>query len=357
MTLNDNVTTQNKNRNLFLISSPLQLLNALEAREYYDLNSENCVLIIFKGSLKTNYQQMQYMIKTSEWKELFVLRGGYGTLSWFRRTEHIKLLCKKLGESRITKVFLGDYRLDLWHDLLNYISYGEFILLDDGDATLDIYKNISESTSIGPSKSEMKSCIKRFAKKIIFNISTRMHKANRTTFFTVFDLNEQCCLKIVKNEYKYLKKKLEKSILSDEVYFLGKPLSELEIVKESKYLEYFKKFIEYYYPLKIVYIPHRRESKKKLRGIGNNGIEVKWLNTCLEYELCISETVPKVITSFYSSAIPNCMEIFGKLIEIHAIKIDQMDISKPMQLEIAEVYTYYEKQYEYDDHFKLVSLT
>ena len=59
-------------KSVFLIKSPLQLLNAIEAKYYFGLNSDDCILIIM-GDRKSQPQILMLANAVDEWGKVIVL--------------------------------------------------------------------------------------------------------------------------------------------------------------------------------------------------------------------------------------------------------------------------------------------
>ena len=171
--------------------------------------------------------------------------------------------------------------------LSKLINYKNIILVDDGIATINNYKNYRLNNNIK----------NKYPERIIF--------------FSIFDLG--CNEFVVKNNFEFIFK--SEKIISEKVYFIGQPME--NILGE----------IEYYRVLStvkklnpnMIYIAHRRDSNKKLLYIGDMGITVLKMTEIIELYLIKSSTLPKKVISFYSTALITLKLLFKDEIIIKGI--------------------------------------
>lgn len=154
-----------------------------------------------------------------------------------------------------------------------------------------------------------------FLKKIILDDGTYnilyIRKFPRKRYWTIFDYR-------ARNNFEFINLRLKLSELnllqSDYVYFIGQPLSELNILSEQEYLNIIESFSMKY---KLIYFPHRRESHDKIRQLE---VPVHYSKGPLELELIHMGERPAFIIGFYSTALYTIKQIYG--IESRCIKID-----------------------------------
>ena len=145
-----------------------------------------------------------------------------------------------------------------------------------------------------------------FLRKIIIDDGTYniqyIRKFPRKEYWTIFDSRAQ-------NNFDYLnlKQKLNSVKLqeSDDVFFIGQPLSELNILSEQKYLGVIESMSK---KNRIIYFPHRRESKEKIRQLS---VSVHHSDVPLELELLNIGKRPKLIVGFYSTALYSLKLLYG----------------------------------------------
>jgi hypothetical protein len=97
-----------------------------------------------------------------------------------------------------------------------------------------------------------------------------------------------------------------------------------------------------YAPKKVVYIAHRGDSIEKLERIKIDlGIEVKLYNIPFELQLAMFGPIPACITSFYSSVLINCTEMFQSTLKVTSYRIPTQELSSQHRAEIESVYDYF----------------
>lgn len=154
-----------------------------------------------------------------------------------------------------------------------------------------------------------------FLRKIILDDGTYniqyIRKFPRKKYWTIFDYRTQ-------NNFEYvnLRSKLNtfNLLYSNCVYFIGQPLSELNIMTEQKYLSIIKQLSRKY---ELIYFPHRRESHNKIRQIE---VPIHYSIGPLELELIHIGKRPAVVMGFYSTALYTLKQLYD--IESRFIKID-----------------------------------
>lgn len=300
-------------KQLFIIESPLQLLNAYEALNTFPADQQ--IIIVRYSGVLINDNQID---KTLNKLDLFKLaKIKYVQINVDKRTtlDIFKMLWLKLFYLFTIRfyetVFVGNYESKFIHFIIPF-NVKKIILLDDGNLTLKIQEN--------------------FTTKKYFN------------WFTVFDLVLLKNQISVKNKYKYLNLHLIKgSKQEDLVLFIGTGLCEYEIITEEYNLELLKKISNRYFDKEIIYVAHRSENNEKLSTI-NKIFNIKVIRFEYPIELFSvnNDYFPTLIASFYSSALITLEKIYG--VEIVAFKFDYT--SSSFKDEIDLVYKYYEKSFK-----------
>ena len=278
--------------NLYLVESPFQLISAIEARETF---GKGTILIRYSG-LKNNDLQLKKIIEFYNLSNIWELKINVNKTI----LDYLKIAFFKIKPFNYNKLFLGNLESGFLNIITKKFKQKDIILLDDG------------------------------AKSIYLQAS--FDSSNFYNFFTMFNLKSLPNQKIEINNFKYLKSKIHNNNLSDDIIFIGAKLSEIGLIKEDYYLDILSKLLKKY--KNIIYIPHREESFDKLAKIEKMGIKIKYLN--LPIELIGTQTIPKKVISFYSTALISLKKIYN--IESSFIKLNiNRDILKI-------VYNYYEKE-------------
>ena len=295
----------------------MQLLNAIEASNKFP--SDNNILIVrFTSNDRTN-TQIKQLLSFKEWENILQIKYSGFPINFIKEY----LLLRKLKRSLNTfdYIFIGDYRL------LNFIifpmnlKHRKAYLLDDGTSTFTI-----QELYLKDQKEFSEKPIMSFSKKIIakycFGFRTQLEE--RIHLFTCYRIKPYLGQEIVTNDYSYTKTyinaRLELKIDKDKVYYIGAKYVESNLMKENDYFVVIKKIKEKYKHKKFIYIPHRGESKLKLKEIEKMGIDIIYLSNIVEIELLYTAYIPETICGLTSSALINIPKIYPKL-KIIAYKV------------------------------------
>lgn len=317
--------------NLYIARSPLQLLNAIEAKDYF--NTKNNVLVLYYGVRNKNSEQMDLLVDSGEWDEIIVYE--HDLISSFNKMLTQVQLVRRLREYACEYLFSGEFgTLNLL--IIANVKHEEHYLIDDGITTLHLYKisnpNINRDYTL---KRKLK--ILRYA---LFGLKVNMQKS--TNFFTIYDLAPYLDKKVIQNNYSALKAKYLKDLKQDDkLYFLGQHLVQRKLMDNSTYVNYIKKIIQYY-DATIVYIPHRTETiSEELKLLFNDKFILQPSTGPVETRFLLAHIYPKHIVSFYTSALHTLNRIFDET-QIDSIYITPDDLLKQDNA-INESYEFLEK--------------
>ena len=174
------------NYNLFIIRSPLQIINAYEAIEYFDLKNNILVTIDTKGL--SNAEQISYLKSNDIKWEKEIRFGNTDQKSKSNFLQYIKLI-KSLKEYKYDNIFIGDYGSIHKIILANLKSKNQY-LLDDGTTTL--LRHIQFKTD----KTKSKFNLRTFRFKL-FGLKTNTKQL--LNYFSIFKLNPNSSEKVIMN--------------------------------------------------------------------------------------------------------------------------------------------------------------
>ncbi|TAL60203.1 MAG: hypothetical protein EPN85_07685 [Bacteroidetes bacterium] len=354
--------------NLFLISTPLQLINVIEAKKELNISNESSVVIFMAYSI--NLTVIKKIIDPTLWKEIYFINEDLEALkkheenfkkrrlfAVFRKAASNFSKIKKIVKQfeRVDNLIVGYYlNLENLH-VMNSVKFNKLYLLDDGVATIDINNRRKNNWSFFKNQS-WELYFKMAFKKYFLNY--RIKHPPAACFFTIYDIKQGLNDQVIRHTYKEVKKQIKGLSKTDEVFFLGGSYSEVhpEMLIETEYFDYLSKISNYFKPKHLIYVPHKDESSEKLERIKSDlNITVRVIELPIELFLLNQKEMPKTISGMTTSALPNCKEIFGEEIEIVAIKINSEKVVNKSSLAVLdEVYGYFDKIS--DDKFKVVSL-
>lgn len=350
-------------KSIFLIKTPLQLLNAIEAKHHFNLQTEDCVLIIL-GDRKSQPQTLALANQVGEWGDLLILdevplffnhpldrSSSFLNDIWktrlFRRSffyvRRLNRISKLFG--KVDYIFIGYARYVYMRHLINTTPHEKVFLLDDGNATLQLAKERREG--VKSAVPGLKKRIKLGFKRIFQGVKNQQKEI--LDFFTIYDVIAGKEDRIIKNDFSYIRSKIDTLTVTEDVYFLGSPLSETRIIEQQVYIESLRKVKEYFSGRNLLYVVHRRENKSKLEEISNKlGLELVLFDYPIEYQLAMIGPRPSMLASFFSSALDSCGLIFGEKLTIISFEFNLE--SSPRKSEIEAIYNSYKSNKEIDIH-------
>jgi Alpha-2,8-polysialyltransferase (POLYST) len=308
-------------KNLYLVASPFQLLNAIAARAHF--SDPDAVLVMLHSSDAKNNDQMTRMLDLARWAEVHVVTSKFGMVTYFKA---IKLLSRlRASEAKWEQLFIGEYHSHTFHTYCQNLHARQFFNLDDGVSTIELQRNIfaKPTHALKPDTGA-----KYLAKQIIKTIFGTRENENRSVkfdLFTCFDLDAHDGQTIIKNRYRYLSKRIDKmTIRKDAVYFYGSSISEKGIMSFDSEVAMFTKVSGYFKERgqNLFYIPHRLDSGRKLEFISNLGVQIKRSDWAAEIEPIYSGELPEQVASFFSTALYTLGSIY-KFKNIVAFRIPQ----------------------------------
>lgn len=322
---------------LFLVESPLQYINAIEARDYYRIPCNDSRLIIFEGVSTENLKQIILSSKGQLWKKILIVKNNHHPL-----LRYIALMrCMNfVRDLHIDTIFIGEYRSDIMRHIIHKKSPFNAVLLDDGNVTPEIYE-----------KNRFRIPIKLTFRRKALNTLFRLVDSD------LFDIEYFSCYQLgnlkPKNEFNLLSKNLENKLSSELILFLGNNTVEMDIIKIEDYIEALEKIKSHYKSSPIKYVPHRREEKWKLDIISQLDIELMPISVPFEIFLSQMDKIPKEIASFVSSALDSCFKIIGHKIQIVSFRLASHKFSEPERESFDNCYQNY---LEYSDKFKVIEI-
>ena len=128
-----------KKNNLFILRSPLQIINAIEAIEQFKL--KNNILVLIFNSLDTNTRQINELVSLHKWEQIIRLEDR----SKSKLFRYVKLV-KELKKYSFNYLYFGNLGT-IQKILIANLKQDNVYLLDDGTSTIMYYNNIKISKS------------------------------------------------------------------------------------------------------------------------------------------------------------------------------------------------------------------
>lgn len=325
-------------KNLFVLKSPLQIINALEAVAHFKL-SNNIFVLIYTESL-ANENQMRELVNSNNIDGIEIIHVKKEFKSKFLK--YVQLI-KQFKKDKYNYLFLGE--IGKFHKvLLANIKKEKVFLLDDGTATIKFYNEVIKTNKYNRYK----------FKEIRFLLfGLRVKIKDKMNLFTYFDLEPIHGIEIVKNRLENLRKNYQEQIHKhneDTIYFIGEPLDDINVIDINTYKDMIENLINMF-KKKTIYIPHRYESnqlKKTISSIDNKLFEIKDINQPIETYFIEQKIYPKHIISCSSTALTTLGMMYEEAI-VNIIKIPENDINK------AYFDSFLREFYEHSDQSKMIT--
>lgn len=311
-------------KNLFIVGTPLQLLNAIEAAKHFSLS--NNILLIVHRSLNANKEQMEYVKTFFAWDEIIEIPYSKHS-SLFK---YIAII-KQLKQNIYSHIFISKLEIVPKLAIAN-LKKNMVFLLDDGLLTIDIYnKQIKRSKY---NKYDFKEL--RF---LAFGLKIKVR--DTIHLFTIFKLKPFKNIEVVQNNFDYLLSLFPKSNSDNDdcIYFLGHP-SNPKLVSNATYMQNINKLL-HVFNKKIIYIPHRAETAQDMELLGqitNPLFFINNINMPVELYFLQNGIYPHHIISYYSTALVTLSGIFKDAIATYIYLPNGETIDKDL-IGIYKLYT------------------
>lgn len=290
----------------FIVESPMQLITAIEAKEYFKPSIS--ILFIRYNKEDRNDGQINKILSYGKFDSKHSVK-----IKEYSRFAYIKLLYvyALLIFYRPSILFVGDYKANFMKIIYKLFSKEKCIFLDDGAQSSYIF--YQDST------------------------------ANMFSYFE-FPKEKNTRRLYVHNSFPYFRGILKHNkikILANTVYFIGAPLLEKDMISAEQFDFYFSKIANHYLSLgySIKYLPHRHENNDKLKKY--QYVDVLILDEPVELYMLHAEELPSCVASFYSAALYTIQQIFSekiKQIESFYFPPSIMKLDEDTQLKIEGVY-------------------
>lgn len=340
--------------NTFLVMSPLQLINAAEARAHF--RTENNTLIVLRNTTQGFPLSMfKKFIDKREWDRIYFLATYHderittlGKAHWFylrqRQRRHLVKLAATLGFNE--NLFVGNYNDPLTYYFSRALPHKKLYLVDDGTSTLEV--NDARVKLAHERLPRLNFVTREYASRAADNW------AQALVFFSAYAFEPRPSDTHIPNRYEHFRKSIVAATASDEVWFLGGPLATSGYLTEATYLRYLEQIRHYYRHKTFVYLPHSREPEESVAAIGRAlGCEVRRYGLPVELALAQANPRPHEVATLISSALTNCHIMFGRTLQLTAFFVEPGHLTGWHAL-VASIYEHFRK--EADAGFRVLEL-
>ncbi|MGE0111627.1 hypothetical protein [Aquabacterium sp.] len=291
--------------NLYICRSPLQLLNCIEACEKLGQNGGANILIC-AWRAEIDRRMMQHALELyPHWSEIHFF-------SLYPTKNQIPILLDVFRKRRhFANLFIGD-TTHLINIFINKVGNFESIyLVDDGTATISLAKRIATHSIHRIRKNNTPRGRLSTVLQARLGLSPMfMYQAKFFTFYQIGHLG--LADRIVPNDFKFIKSRIQDKPRSEEIWFIGSNIREIILKNNLDYDDFLAQVNQRVDLSKVVYIPHRKEHDSYLSDISKRfKMEIRRMDSILEIELTRTANLPRSIISFGSSAL-DTLDILAK---------------------------------------------
>jgi len=350
--------------NLFVIGTPLQLLNTIELRHAFNL-TENHLVIVMDYNHWPKTTVWTRLVCSTEWKTVHYL-DLQSTRCEFRSPLVGEHLSRKLSNYRnqyrqydnkarvdrvarkflrVDHLVLGNYHGDYMRHFANRVQYRRLCVVDDGTDVLLINqertRRLQETGSVTSTVSG-ESAWAKFKKSLRESmLEWDARQANRIEFFTAYDIVARPGDLVVKNEYSYFRKRMTSNGSNGSCMFLGQCLVRDGYISQHVYLDYLRRVRSHFGDQPMLYVPHPREPEVLVNEIREHiGFVIQRVDVPIEWHLMDEGAKPSVLASFFCSALVSCRLIYGTRLKFKAFQIMDEDVIKWPDL-VRSAYAYF----------------
>tara|TARA_R110001583_G_scaffold185625_1_gene345858 strand:- start:8260 stop:9291 length:1032 start_codon:yes stop_codon:yes gene_type:complete len=291
---------------LVAISSPLQLINAMEALSHHRLQPEDCQLIVRAVAGTQNDKVIRELLNEASWASIY----------WYDSKSKFLMLPKLLHHFKGShwQVVVGGELTPWWlNTLYANIEMESLVLVDDGVMTLaDHDKYLS--------KGRLPEKTKGFKDKVLgllgFNTMS-FEIESPLELFTIFDLESTQYCSVSKNEMRVLRQQLaERQAFADDgdIVFVGQPLVGIGMVTWKTVKQHLLAVRSQSPTGRVIYCTHRNEDAEDISRIRElDGFEVVTFPCPIEIGLSRLEQPISMLVGFCSTALFTLNQFYQEL--------------------------------------------
>lgn len=296
--------------NVFVASTPLQLISCAEARHAYGCRLEDSLLVIARPDNRETERQMAMLVNALGWRA--------GEITYLtKRTFYVRLasLARRLSGRRIERLFIGNKASWIHEVFYRGFDSNQLVFVDDGLATMKYYYAIHREGIA----SRMSVSKRRLLRAL--GIRIRRTVPDTMVFFTFFPLRSTDRIKVRHHDFPVFRNCFQAAARDSReplVGFLGQPFGGEDRLQR---LMVQMQYITSCHPgTRIVYFMHRKECRDELQKVlAEYPVDIHQAGRPIEIEVALSGRRYLAFYSFASTALFTLKTIFP---DIRVVQID-----------------------------------
>lgn len=256
--------------NIFLTTSPLQLVCALEAKSHY--NTKQNILLIGEEKTSSGKKQIKELLANNHWDNILFLKRKNKIYNLFSILKKLKSINPTLSFDNFLCADFFSWQTNV---ILNNITLKKQIIIDDGTSIIMNYEQLlsDDGNKINLKKNLRTSFRNNILTLLNINKPRDAYSKDNISIFSAFELKKNN-INIVENNFSYIQKQLNTQSSYEanaKVGFIGQGLVNDKCLSIVDYVELIK-IISKKHPEGIIYFPHRSESldvQKEIKKLTN----------------------------------------------------------------------------------------
>lgn len=314
---------------LFVLTSPLQYVNAQEARHHFDIAPADAFAILVPSRRHPqSIVQVQRLLIEGEWAKTEILEGipplqlaekpkylrEWQILQGARNFRSRADTFLKNSGSDFDAIFFGDWRARSFRYFAMQQPNADVYLLDDGSITNQAVRFRNDPRD--PALENRAFPERRHHQWKLRLAGVPFYEPEKIHFFTSYQIKPTRRDEIISHSFEKLASGIASWKKLDEIWFIGSNHPENGISTMSGYLDALRRIRAFFEDSSIKYFAHRGEDAAKLDELTLMGFEV--VHSELPLEVCIAQNkvYPKIIGAIASSVVDNLAAIFGSQVAI-----------------------------------------
>jgi len=318
-------------KSLFIVRTPFQLFNCIEAQGTFENTGKCHLLCIYKEDIDRIL--IEKMIVPEVWESVFFFK-----LTFFNRLFYPSSLKDFLTNIKDAQYCFFGLTTPMISHCINTVGAKKNVLVDDGNEIFLIAQKIR-------TKEIFKIGIRQRLYYMLLGRRVNYSYASAMDIFSFFDLKNYRLENIVlHNDYRVFKRKIVDLPISKEVFFIGSNLIDTYMDK-TFFEDNMKKVVDHYRNFKVIYVLHRYEDKEYLESLGNKlGFKVIRFPIILEMAILEYGKIPEKVATFRSTALETIGYLYAPIV-MEVFQIDTERLLKSAQKdEYESLYDHYRKK-------------
>lgn len=289
-----------KSRHLYFVQSPLQAVNAYEARYAIADGAGAHDLVVLDQKEERNNSLLANTLKALGWEPM--CRVPFRRSDPLKMLEWLRLRARLSGLRGVSRCYIGDYCSGMGVAAANLFPKAEAYVLDDGTSTINfpgLRYEARRPQHLPPNRS-------------FPLMGYRTDLPESLTLFSMYEVAVRSPDSLRANKLSFLSESLQFDS-GGPVFFIGSCLPDVEVISFEQFFALFRAARAWLGTREIHYFPHRRELMDRKQAFFDSlGVKVVTANLPFEMELTHGARRPGLVATFYSTALDTLQLLLPK---------------------------------------------